>query len=99
MLLTDGFWSLFWRVEGTVGIHVTHVWRGHSQVGVTHVWREYSCVGLTHMWRGHLPVEVTHVWRGHFTHLCGTSHQSEILHSLYTLVIRDTADKVMFSMR
>ena len=23
--LTDGFWSLFWKVEVTVCIHVTHV--------------------------------------------------------------------------
>ena len=56
-------WSLFfWKVEGIVRTHVTHVWRGHSCVGVTHLWSGHSHVGVTHM--------------------CGTSHKSEIFHSL-----------------
>ena len=76
--VVDGLFlgDCFWKVVGTVRIHVshvqghshvglTHMWRGHSRVGLTHVWRGHSRVGLTHVWRGHSRVGLTHVWRGH----------------------------------
>ena len=49
-----------------------HMWRGHSRVGAIHVWRGHSRVGGIHVWEL-------------FT--CGTSHQSEILHSLILFYI------------
>ena len=70
------------HVEGAYShVGVTHMWRGYSHVGVTHMWRGHSCVGVTHMWRGHSRVEVTH--------MCGTSHLSEILHSLIFSLFRE----------
>ena len=74
--VVDGwfFCHFFWKVVGSVRIHVSHiqlpytcshVWRGHSRVGATRVWRGHSRVGVTHMWRGHSRVGATHVWRGH----------------------------------
>ena len=55
--MVDGrfFGHFFWKVVGTVHIHMSHVqlpymcshvWRGHSRVGVTHVWRGHSYVGV-----------------------------------------------------
>ena len=45
---------------------------GHSRVGAIHVWRGHSRVGGIHVWEL-------------FT--CGTSHQSEILHSLIFITV------------
>ena len=38
--MVDGLFlgDFFWKVVGTVRIHVSHV-QGHSRVGLTHMWR------------------------------------------------------------
>ena len=70
--MVDGLFlgDFFWKVVGTVRIHVSHV-QGHSHVEGTFTCGSYSCVeeysrvGVTHVWRGHSRVGLTHVWRGH----------------------------------
>ena len=74
--------------------------------GDIHKWELLSCGGDIHKWEllgcgGDTRVGVTHVWMEHsdvgVTHMCGTSHQSEILHSLiFNEVIYDLIDVLIY---
>ena len=86
-------WRGHYHVEGTFpcgeplpcGGGIT-VWRGHSHVESHYrVEGTLPCGGDITVWRGHYRVESHYRVEGTFT--SGTSHQSEILHSLIFYII------------